>query len=203
MRHIIGKVCFLLAGFFFFSLAWAGQDARNEDHEKLRALQAKVVDAFNKRDFKTLASCFTGDFAITTIDQTTLSSPSEIEKYSNKVFKSPDSIVTNLKVSPEPDIQAKFVDADNGFCYGKNHGIYTLKNGRQVTIDSRWTAMLHRENGGWKIASLHGGVNFINNPVLARGEKAAMSALLIGFSAGVVLAIVGCGIFSSRKRAKN
>lgn len=203
MRHIIGKVSFLSVVFVFSSLVWAGQDARNEDHEKLRALQTKVADAFNKRDFKTLASCCTRDFAITTIDQTTLTSPSEIEKYFNKVFKSPESIATNLKISPQADIQTKFVDADNGYCYGKDHGIYTLQNGRQVLIDSRWTAMLHRENGEWKIAALHGGVNFINNPVLARGEKAAKSALLIGFAAGVVLAIVGCGIVSNRKKAKS
>jgi ketosteroid isomerase-like protein len=203
MKHIIGKTCLLLAGLVFSSLVWAGQDGRNDDHEKLRALQAKVGDAFNKRDFQTLASCFTRDFAITTIDQTTLSSASEIEKYFNKVFKSPDSIVTDLKISPTPDIQAKFVDADNGFCYGKDHGIFSLQNGRKVPIDSRWTAMLHRENGEWKIAALHGGVNFINNPVLARGETTAKLALLIGFAAGLVLTIVGYGIFLTRKTTKN
>jgi hypothetical protein len=50
---------------------------------------------------------------------------------------------------------------------------------------------------------LHAGVNFINNPVLARGERTAKLALLIGFAVGVVLTIVCCGIFSSRKTAKN
>lgn len=203
MRHIIGKVSFLLVVFVFSNLVWAGQDTRNEDHEKLRALKTKVVDAFNKQDYQALASFCTREFSITTIDQTTLISASAIEKYFNKVFKSPDSIVTDLKISPEADILTKFIDADNGFCYGRNHEIYTMKDGRKAPIDSRWTAMLHKENGEWKIVAIHAGVNFIDNPVLARSEAMAKKAPVIGFAAGVVLTLVCCVIFFRRKSEKN
>lgn len=90
-------------------------------------------------------------------------------------------------------------DDGNAFCNGKVHDIFTMKDGEKVPIDSRWTALLHKENGEWKIASLHAGANFKDNAVLTRGEDEAKSALQVGFAAGVVMTI-GCrGIFFSRK----
>jgi ketosteroid isomerase-like protein len=203
MRLFIGNAGLMLALLVFSSLAWAGQDGRKDDREMLLALKEKVVDAINKRDYRALASYGTREFAVTTIDQTRLSSPSDMENYFNKVFNSPDSTVTTLKVASVEEIQIRFIDADNVYCYGKTHDFYTMKDLRMVPIDSRWTAMLHREKGEWKIAALHAGVNFKDNAVLTRSDNAAKLALLVGFGAGVVLTIVCYGILFIRKTAKN
>jgi ketosteroid isomerase-like protein len=202
MRLFIRKASFLVAVLVLSSLAWAGQDGRKDDQEMLRALQEKVVDALNKRDCKALASYGTREFAVTTIDQTRLYTSSDMENYFNKVFKSPDSVVTALKITTEADIQTRFIDADNACCYGETHDFFTMKDGQMVPIDSRWTAMLHKENGEWKIAALHAGVNFKDNAVLTRTENAAKLALLVGFAAGVALTIVCYGILFIRNTAK-
>lgn len=201
MRYFISKGFLVLFFLVFTSIVWAQQDARNEDHDKLRALKAKVVDAFNKRDGQAIAACFTRDFAITTIDQTTLTSAADIEKHFNTMFKSPAAIVVDMKVSPDPEILTSFIDADNGYCYGKNHETYTLKNGTVVPMDSRWTATVHRENGAWKIATIHAGVNFLDNPVLVRSEARVKTTAAIGFAAGVVLILLVSALFRRKKKA--
>src|SRR6266571_7902172 len=114
MRQFINRVVFVALLLGSTCMASAQQNAGNEDHDKLRALKAKVADAFNKRDAQAIAACFTKDFAITTIDQTTLTSAADIERHFNKMFKSPEALVVDMKVSPEPEILTKFIDADNG-----------------------------------------------------------------------------------------
>lgn len=202
MRHFFCKGLFVLLLLGCSCLAYAQQDGRNEDHEKLRGLKTRVADAFNKRDAQAIAACFTKEFAVTTIDQTTLTSAAAIEEHFRKMFNSPDSYVTDMKVSPEAEILTQFIDADNGYCYGKNHETYTMKNGRVVPMESRWTANVHKENGEWKIATIHAGVNFLNNPVLARSAARAKIMTIAGFAAGIILTLICGRIFLRRKVAK-
>jgi uncharacterized protein (TIGR02246 family) len=203
MRHFLGKGLFVVLFLGFSCLSYAQQDARNEDHEKLRALKIRAADAFNKRDAQAIASCFTKEFAVTTIDQTTLTSAAEIEQHFKKVFNSPGSFVTDMKVDPDPEILTRFIDADNGYCYGKNHETYTMKGGRVVPMESRWTASVHKENGEWKITTIHAGINFLNNPVLARTKARAKAMAVGGFAGGVVLTLLCGGIYFRRRSAKN
>jgi len=203
MRQFCGKGLFVLLLLVCSCMAYAQQDARNEDHDKLRALKTKVADAFNKRDAQAIATCFTKEFAVTTIDQTTLTSAAAIEEHFRKIFNSPDSYVTDMKVSPDPEILTKFIDADNGYCYGKNHETYTMKDGHVVPMESRWTANVHKENGEWRITTIHAGVNFLNNPVLARSAARAKIMFVAGFAVGIILTLICGGIFLRRKTAKD
>lgn len=203
MRHFFSKGLFVLLFLGFSCLTYAQQDVRNEDHEQLRALKTKVAGSFNKRDGHAIASCFTKDFAITTIDQTTLTSAAAIEEHFKKVFNSPGSYITDMKVSPDPEILTKFVDAYNGYCYGKNHETYTMKDGRVVHMESRWTANVHKESGEWKITTIHAGINFLNNPVLARSKARAKTMAAGGFAGGVILTLICGGFYFRRKTAKN
>lgn len=203
MRHILATGLFVVLLFGFSCMSYAQQDARSEDHEKLRALKTRVADAFNKRDGQAIASYFTREFAVTTIDQTTLTSAADIERHFKKVFNSPGSYVTDMKVAPDPEILTKFIDADNGYCYGRNHETYTMKDGRVVPMESRWTATVHKDQGEWKIATIHAGVNFLDNPVLARGNARATAMAIAGFAGGVILTVICGGIYVRRKTAKN
>jgi hypothetical protein len=41
-----------------------------------------------------------------------------------------------------------------------------LKDGRVFRIKQRWTALVVEEDGAWKVAAAHMGVNFMDNPYL-------------------------------------
>jgi ketosteroid isomerase-like protein len=157
---------------------------RDADHDALRALRTKVTTAINGEDVETLQTCFTREFVFTPVDQTVITNRAGLAAYYNRIFKDPESIVAKLETEPKADILTRFTGPDTGYCYGHALDRYTMKNGRIYSIPNRWTALVRREDGAWKIEAAHVGVNFIDNPVL---EAASM-----GFwrKVGVALGLV-------------
>ena len=157
----------VLAG--FMGLTVVAQDAapeREADHQALRALMVKATTAINEQDLKTLGTCFTKEFAFTTADQSVITNRAGLNAHYNKTFKDPKSIVTKLHSAPKAEILTRFTGPDTGYCYGHAVETYTIKNERIFTLTNRWTTLLRKEDGAWKIEAAHVGVNFINNPVL-------------------------------------
>lgn len=140
--------------------------SRKADHEALRALKTKVVAAINAQDLDALASCFTHTFAFTGADQTLVTTPSELKAYYQRIFTQTDSPVTAIQTEAEAGALTCFIDANAGYCYGTSTDTYTLRGGRKVCMENRWTATVVKSDGGWKVATAHVGVNFLDNPVL-------------------------------------
>lgn len=142
-------------------------DGREADHAALRMLMSKATTALNKQDMEGLAACFTKNFAFTTVDQTVLTSTLSMQKYYDRMLRQKDSPVTSYTISPIVEIPTIFLDENTGYSCGTSDDTYTLrKNSRKVHMPCRWTATVVRENGAWKLASVHTGVNVMDNTVL-------------------------------------
>jgi ketosteroid isomerase-like protein len=163
---------------------------RKADHEALRALKDKVIKALNNRDIKLLNSCFASDFVFTSINQATLTSAAQVEDFFQQTFDGPDSMLESMKCKPNADILTRFIDANSGYCYGSNEETYKLKDGREVVQQARWTAVVVKENGEWKIAAAHAGVDFLDNPVLNHAMGMGYKLLIYGFIAGLIVALL-------------
>jgi len=148
-------------------VAGAADDGHAADHEALRALRAKVVNAINGRDVDALVTCFAPEFVFTAVDQTVLTDRAGVEAYLNRWFKDAASPLKSLTTIPTADILSRFTDPNSAYCYGSTKDVYTLKDGRKVTVPGRWTALVVRQDGAWKVAAAHVGVNFLDNPVMA------------------------------------
>jgi ketosteroid isomerase-like protein len=149
------------------SLAVQAQEAEREaDHNALRALMAKAKKAINEQDLDTLETCFTKEFAFTTADQSLITDRATLRAHYNRIFKSPDSIVVDLHSDPKAEILTRFTGPDTGYCYGHAVETYNIRNKRIFKIMNRWTALLRKEDGEWRMEAAHVGVNFIDNPVL-------------------------------------
>jgi len=140
--------------------------SREADHEELRELKTKVVAAINGQDLDALASCFTQSFAFTGADQTLVTTAAELKAYYQSVFKETSSLVTSIQTEAEAAALTRFIDKNTGYCYGTSTDIYTVKGGRKVCLENRWTATVVKVDGEWKVAAAHVGVNFLDNPVL-------------------------------------
>ena len=143
------------------------EEPREADHEALRALRAQVTRAINARDVEALMSCFAEEFVFTATDQTVLTDRAGIEAYLNRWFKDPKSPLKTLTTEATADILTRFTDPNTAYCYGSSDDVYTLKNGHRVSIAGRWTAIVVKQAGTWKVAAAHAGVNFVDNPVMA------------------------------------
>ncbi len=188
-RHL-WRVAALAATLAAAASAQEAASNREADHEALRALRVKVTKAINGRDPKALAACFAKEFAFTCADQTLITSEAELASYLDRMFGSDDSPLVSMTTEPKADILTRFVGENAGYCYGTSTETYTLRGGRKSTLKARWTALVIKEGGEWKVAAAHVGVNLLDNPVLSRaistGRNMAALALVLGIAIGVL-----------------
>ncbi|MCX7010850.1 MAG: nuclear transport factor 2 family protein [Kiritimatiellaeota bacterium] len=153
-------LCWLATG-----AAWAA-DAHAADHEALRALMKTAATAINTQDVKILEACLAKNFVFTTVDQTALTNRAGVAAYYDRMFRAAEAPLSKMEIKPQADILTQFIAPDAGYCYGSSVESYTLKDGKIFTFHTRWTALVIREDGQWKAAALHAGINFLDNPVL-------------------------------------
>jgi len=172
------------------ALAQELEGERAADHAALRAMRDEMGRALQARDVEKLASFLAREFVVTTVDQTPITKAGDFKPYLDRMFNGPDALLTGIEVRPEADILTRFLSDTAGYCYGKSTDTYHLKSGGVTTMTSRWTALLVKEDGAWKVAAIHFGTNFLDNPVLDRsmvyGRNLGIGGLLVGLLLGGV-----------------
>jgi ketosteroid isomerase-like protein len=203
--HLKGATIALAALLFAgggIPLLAADSTDREADHAALRALRDKVTAAIDKQDIKALASCFAKEFAFTTVNQTVLTNETQMQEFFDRMFRSSDALVTSLKTEPKADILTRFIDTNTGVCYGSSKDTYTMKSGKVVEMNVRWSATVVKDNGEWKVAIAHVGTDFLNNPVLDGMKGFARTVGLCAGLGGLVGGIIIGGIIGRKRRAK-
>jgi len=158
---------------------------RESDHAALRELLVEATKEFNNQNLEALFSHFTKDFVFIAVDQTVLTDVAAAKGFYDRMLRQADSKVTKITVEPSADILTRFTGEKSGYCYGKTRDTYTVRStGRTVVVDGRWTAVVVKEGERWKVAALHSGVNFIDNPVLAYQSRSFLRKLLLGMGFG-------------------
>lgn len=183
-RSIIILICSCL------SLPAFGQEGTPEDRRQLQALLESVRNAVNTRDLKVLNECFSENFSATMIDQKIVTTRKGLEDYYREVFTGEKAMVKSLVIAPEAEAITRIYDERFGTVYGRNLEKYELTDGKKFTIQSRWTASVVKTDGRWKIAAIHNGVNFVDNPVLTETRKSRKYFLAIGLVAGLAAGIL-------------
>jgi len=179
-------VALLLAG-----LGSAAAAQSESDHEELRGLRSRLVEAVGKLDAAALEPLFTKEFSVTMADQTHLKSVAELKDFFERQFRASDSPVTGVRIQPDADELTHFLDDDVAVIWGSSRDTYTLRSGGELTLQSRWTATFAKEDGHWKFAAVHAGVNFLDNPLLTAASSGKYAwgggALVLGLIVGMTL----------------
>ena len=162
----IAVAVMLGCGMSALALAQEAGVNREADHQALRQLREDVMKAVSSQDMTVLGTFFAKEFVLTAVDQTVLTNREGMLAYYMRMFKDPNAPIVKMDVTGDADILTRFTDANTGYCYGSSAATYTLKDGRVIKIKERWTGVVVKEEGAWKIAAVHIGVNFLDNPVL-------------------------------------
>jgi ketosteroid isomerase-like protein len=165
---------------------------RSADHTALRALLVEVTAALNSGDANKLQAYLATPFVITFVDQQRFTDVPAMVAYRAALEK--DRHLQKMEVTPAADALTTFLGPDVGYCTGTSNDSFDFPEGT-INLSTRWTATLVRQQGAWKVAALHAGVNFLDNPAINNvksGAKtlvlvAGIAALLIGLVAGLVL----------------
>ncbi len=166
---IIGMLCLVQQGM--------SQEENTAEHTALRALRDKVETSLNAGDMQALRSCLAKDFTFVTSEQNVLTNLAGVVAYWDGMFKNEKSPVTAMTSTFTPDILTTFMSPTLGYCRGTSRDVYTLRNKRKVAVQNRWTTLLIKEEGAWKISAAHVGINFLDNPVLKAREMSWLGKL--------------------------
>jgi len=161
---------------------------REVDHQELIQLRKQFIRAISEMDMDLLADCFTEKFSFTGTDQSRVTTRQELKDYYHQLIESEDAPLEKVETIGEAETRTIFINGGAGYVYGKGTDTYTLKNGMEVTVDNKWTAMVVNIDGKWKIAALHIGVNFYDNASFDR-LRSEMRNIMIGV--GIVALLLG------------
>ena len=157
----------LLSSLFLIVLAIpvSAQEERHQDHEELRALLKTATEALNARNFDALAPHLYRQFSITTVDQKEFSDLNSFKSHYAALFSGDKPVLKDISLKPVADKLTVFAGDNTGVCWGTSTDTFTFTDGETRTMTSRWTATVVKDEGKWKIMSVHFGANFMDNPV--------------------------------------
>ena len=195
MAGNFARIILIILGLLRGGVALAGEPNRESDNMALRALHDKMATAVNRQDTQMLMDCFAREFAFTAVNQVVVTNEFQVQALLDRMFRSDNAFLDNLRTEMRPDIPVRFLDANVGICYGGSRDTCTMKSGKVIEMDTRWSATLVKEGGEWKVAMLHVGTDFLDNPVLDGvkkfasifGVSAGVGSLVLGFSLGALI----------------
>lgn len=162
-------------------------------HQELRDLRNQISEAIVQRDPDRIFSMATDDLVFTAMDNVPLHGVKQARAYYDKMMHGPESIVTDMKISLEPDsLSILYDDGHVAISSGSSTVSFKLRAGLEFSAPLRWTATLVRDDDKWKIASAHFSANMFDNPIENAVEKniwlitgaVLVFGLLLGFAAG-------------------
>ncbi len=192
---MIKKISLPLIIVLFF-LPVSAEESDHETHVELRVLLNGIETAINTEKYSDLKPYFHENLRVTTVNQNTISSHSEIETYFQDWFGK-GGYLKSLQMTLKPDALTKlYNDNTMGIVRGSGIEKYKLSDGRDLDLETRWTATLIKDTDGkWRILALHLGTNFYDNAIYHESRRFLIKAggistiigLFIGFIVGRLL----------------
>lgn len=196
-RHFTSTVrAASLVGVLLLAASGVGaQEARQQDHEELRALLRTITQAFNARDFQALAAVLDREFSVTTVDQKRFTSLDAFRTYWEGIFKGDRAVVRKVTIKPTADELTRFLAPDVGLSSGTSEDTWEFADGDVRVMKVRWTAVVRKVDGRWKLTSAHVGTDLLDNPVTAAAKQglwkiggwAGGGGLVVGALAGLIV----------------
>jgi len=166
-------------------------NSSSEVDAELKVLREGMVSAFKKRDFETLLTFVTSDIIVTWQNGEVTKGKDELRAYNERMLVGPTSVVS--EVDGDPEIQGRKFFDDHVISVGNMRDSFTLRaTGEKLPLNSRFSALVVKENGRYLLSGLHLSVNAFDNPILAGAVGIYKSlawgvglvGLLVGFLVG-------------------
>lgn len=187
-RYLI-VACSVLAMPLYAATNTTPEEPDHEIHQQCRTILTTVQNAINSGNYDAMLPVISKDIRATTITQEVMSSQAEVSAYFKKWF-GPGGFLKKLEMNFNADALTELsADKTWGVVRGSGLEKYTLADGRQYDMKTRWTAVVIKEaDGKWRLRAIHIGTDFLDNPILSDAKRAVVKFAII---AGVVGLIVG------------
>ena len=165
-----------------------------QSHQELTALRIAVQDAFNKmgasgktEDMAALLEFAHPEILFTAMTGESVRGKQELMDYFKRSFLSADHSLTRMQGVFTADHLSIFLRPDVATNRGTSRGTFLFKNGSELSVDSRWTATMVKDQGRWKIATFQFAPSIFDNPVMSAYRAWIYKGAIIAALAGLLL----------------
>ena len=155
-------------------------------------LREGLVDSFNRGDIDGLLTYLDTNAIVTWQNGEVCEGTAAVKAYYERMMNGDKPIVK--KITAEPKVLGRHVQGDGNWAisWGNLNDHFELTDGRQLDMDSRFTATIVRRGDRWLVSAFHVSVNAFENPVMLLAVKkvalgAGIGGLLVGLVGGLLL----------------
>jgi ketosteroid isomerase-like protein len=191
----------LIACLFLTVPLYAAEEPDHEIHQELRGILTTVQTAVNTGNYDAMLPVLSKDIRATTITQEVMSGHEQVSAYFKHWF-GPGGFLKKLDMTFTADALTELSpDKTWGVVRGSGMERYTLADGRQYDMPTRWTATVVKEaDGKWRLRTIHFGTNFLDNPILTEAKRAVVKYAAVAGGAGLVLGLLSGFLLGRRKQ---
>lgn len=177
----------------------------NPEEEAIRAelveLRDRMFAAYESRDLETMLKDIGSEIIITWQNGDRNHGPKAFTEFFNKMMKGDNALVVDVKTEFELDGSAILYGDSAAVASGTTTDVFKLRDGRDFSLDSKWTASLSKVEGQWKITSYHVSSNVFDNPFLSTAKQWLVIMAVIGAICGLILGAVLMRLFTAKPKA--
>src|ERR1700677_1587949 len=164
----------------------------DETTAAITTLREGLIDSFNKGDIDKLLTYLDPDAVVTWQNGEICKGPDEVKAFYQRMMTGDNRIVREVKAAPE--VTGRHVYGDWGVSWGNLHDHFVLMDGRDLQMNSTFTATIAKRGDRWLVVAFHTSVNAFDNPVMSLAiQKTGMWIGIAGAVAGLLLGLlIGC-----------
>ncbi len=167
-------------------------DAASQEaiHEQLHVLRDRMFAAYEKRDMDALLADVMPNVVITWQNADRNIGHDEFREFYNRMMNPENGVVKDVSSSFAVDGPSFLYGDDAAIARGTQTDTFELNDGSNLTLHSKWTATVIKQNDAWKVASFHVSANIFDNPILDVAKGWLMTAGIAGAIVGLVIGLL-------------
>ena len=104
------------------------------------------------------------------------------------------------KVTANPRILGRHIHESWATSWGELNDTFVLTDGRELPLNSRFTATIVKRGDIWHVAAFHVSVNAFSNPIMTLAiKKTAMLSGIVGAVIGLLAGVIGLTLLRRQK----
>ena len=161
------------------------------EHEELRAVRAAAEQAIAGGDVEALLAVLHPDVVVTWPSEDVSRGREGVRTFYEQLLEGPDAQLEAYSTTIEVDDLAVLHGGDTAVAWGAANDLYTLADGTELKMRTRWTATVVKQDGDWLVAAFAGTNNPFDNAVLTAAKQlvahVGLAALVLGGIVGFLL----------------
>lgn len=194
------KLLFLVAFILAVATPRLARAADSGVDPEIAKLREGLIDSFNKGDIDRLLTFLDTNAVVTWQNGQVCEGTAAVKAYYDSMMKGDHPIV--LKVTSDPKVLGRHIQGDWCVSWGDLNDHFILADGRDLPLNSHFTATIAKRGDRWLVSAFHVSVNAFDNPVTQLAvKKTAVTVGAAGVIAGFLLSLILTRLFRGSKNS--